>query len=411
MATPKRLTSRSRSISASTWNQYADAVTRFNSPENGTGPSPEYTENLAFAKTDGDFIPPHTVCRIVARYNLEEKDPSLVGYVVRELQTGTEVGGKPANYAITGSEGVDKESGSVYVSGMAIVKVTMEEAVSGEGILAGYDVNNPENQYEGQHDAAYYIAKDLTLSSASSVRIAPFGHFKITSFYIADDFEGAESLFLCVNMDRPSTTIRVVTTESIPAVSELEEEVDPTPEEPDSGDETMEPTGEVVMTCKDAKVFYSMEATTPTTDTQSVQKNDNWHAKVFNVSGTAIPAGVHTATYSREYNCFVVLVSAPSASVFPIEMTWDDPEAEGNSSGDGGLQGTFNSAASWTYSIKLFEGDGTYIEEDYDIVAPPNHYRRPTGQMTKATYGLATYDNTGALVVISCNETIISATC
>jgi hypothetical protein len=212
-------------------------------------------------------------------------------------------------------------------------------------------------------------------------------------------------------MDRPSTTIRVVTTDSIPAVSELEEEVDPTPEEPDSGDETMEPTGEVVMTCKDAKVFYSMVATTPTTDTQSVQKNDNWHAKVFNVSGTAIPAGVHTATYSREYNCFVVLVSAPSASVFPVEMVWDDPEGAGNSAGDGGLQGTFNSAASWTYSVKLFEGDGTYIEEDYDIVASPNHYRRPVGQMAKATYGLATYDNAGALVIISCNETIISATC
>lgn len=149
MATPKRLSSRSKALSIGTWNQYADAVTRLNSPNNGPNPQPEYRENLAFARAEGDFIPPYTVCRIVARYGLEEKDPALVGYVVQELQTATEVGGKPANYAISGSEGVDKDSGSVYVSGSAIIKVTMEEAVSGEGVLAGYDVNDPENQYEG----------------------------------------------------------------------------------------------------------------------------------------------------------------------------------------------------------------------------------------------------------------------
>lgn len=295
MATPKRLTSRSRSISASTWNQYADAVTRFNSPENGTGPSPEYTENLAFAKTDGDFIPPHTVCRIVARYNLEEKDPSLVGYVVRPLNTSEEVGGKPANYAITGSEGVDKDFGSAYVSGMAIVKVTMEEAVSGEGVLVGFDSNDPENQYEGQHDAAYYIADDATLSTKTGVRIAPFGHFKITSFYVADDFEGAESVFLCVNMDRPSTTIRVKTSSTIPAVEELTDGSDV-------------PTGEFTMSVDyDAEVFYSMVSTTPSNDYHSIEKSDNFSVKIFNPSDSVAGAGIHLATYSREYNRFLLV--------------------------------------------------------------------------------------------------------
>ena len=197
-------------------------------------------------------------------------------------------------------------------------------------------------------------------------------------------------------MDRPSTTIRVVTTDDIPAVEDV------------IGEGNVA-TGEVVMTSKDAKVFYSMESSSPTTHTQSVQKNDNWHAKVFNTSSTDIPAGVHTATYSREYNCFIV-IEASTSGVFPISMTWEDPEAEGNAEGDGGSQGTFNSPASWTYSITRFE-DTELLGEDVDIIAPPHHYRRPNGQMNKATYGLATFDSSGDLVVISCNETIISATC
>ncbi len=410
MGTPKRLSSASRAISVGTWNQYADAVSRFNSPSNGPASQPEYSENLVFAKTDGDFIPPHTVCRIVERYSLDTKDVTKVGYVVESVTgiNSTPVG-RHSNYAISGSEGVDVDSGSVYVSGMALIKVPKDDAVTGDNLL-GYDANDPENQYEGKGEAAYYVAPDASLFQYGDIRVAPVGHFRITSWYVADDFEDADYLYLCVNMDDSSTTVRVLTEADIDAVEELEEEVDPTPEEPDSGDETMEPTGEVVISSTEAAVFYYMEPTSPVNDKQSLQKSDNWKVKVYNLSEESVAAGVHTATYSKEYNCFVIIKPSPSSGVFPIAMTWEDPEAEGNEEGDGGLQGTFNSPASWTYSITKFE-DTVLLGEDVDIIAPPHHYRRPNGQMNKATYGLATYDSSGALVVISCNETIISATC
>ena len=78
----------------------------------------------------------------------------------------------------------------------------------------------------------------------------------------------------------------------------------------------------------------------------------------------------------------------------------------------GGSQGTASTPASWTYDVRLFEGDGTILFANMDIVADPSHYRRPNvGQMAVATYGQAAYNSDGDLLIVDCNETLIFTSC
>lgn len=336
MATPKRLTSRSRSLSASTWNQYADAVTRFNSPENGPAPQPEYTENLAFARTDGDFIPPFTVCRIVARYDLDDSNVTTIGYKVVKVDAQDENGvdiPRNSNYAISGGEGVDTDSGSVYVSGMAIVKVTKDQAVVGS-LLSGYDANTPENQYAGEAEASYYAVPDKTIFEDEDIVIGPVGHFRITSWYSAEGQEDAEYLYLCVNMDNHPTTVRVETTEVLSAVGEDE--------------------GDFTFSGGNAKVWYrGSEGDDYVSGSLKAKQEDSWDIRVFNITDSEITEGVYGATYSKEYNCIVVLAgSAAPEEAEKIYLTRNES----------------NIAAGQTVDCPVYEVevDGQYPEKQLD---------------------------------------------
>ncbi len=299
MATPKRLTSRSRSLSASTWNQYADAVTRFNSPENGSNPQPEYKENLAFAKTDGEFIPAFTPCRIVSRFNLEDSNVTTLGYKVVEVDAQDENGvdiPRNSSYAITGPEGVGTEEGSAYVSGMAIVKVTEDQAIVGS-LLSGYDGAAPENQYTGEAEASYYAVPDKTIFEDENIVIGPVGHFRITSWYFAEGQEDAEYLYLCVNMDSHPTTVRVETTETLSAVGDVD--------------------GLFSFDGGNAKVWYSKDGDDYDAGTLKAEQNNSWDMRVFNLTDSEVASGVYMATYSKEYNCFVVLVGGVGGTSAP----------------------------------------------------------------------------------------------
>lgn len=299
MATPKRLSSRSRSLSASTWNQYADAVTRFNSPENGPRDQPDYSANLSFAKTEGDFIPPFTPCRIVSRFSLEDKDVNKVGYQVVAVDAVDSNGDdipRNCNYAISGSQGVETDSGSVYVTGMAIVEVTKDQAVVGS-LLSGYDGNAPENQYTGEAEASYYAVPDKTIFADEDIVIGPVGHFRITSWYVADSQENADSVFLCVNMDNHPTTVRVETTETLSAVGDVD--------------------GLFSFDGGNAKVWYSKDGDDYDAGTLKAEQNSNWNMRVFNLTDSEVTSGVYMATYSKEYNCFVVLVGGAGGTSAP----------------------------------------------------------------------------------------------
>lgn len=411
---PKKIRAGQSTISARSWNSFVDMHSDFykNGVSLNEGSIDASSVIVPCLLKDGENdIAAHTVVKVLEPISYANFSETSQSYVVTPVNGVVET---PWRYGVTGANGVTSgRGGFVTVSGIALISVTRNQMVDGT-FLPEYSSGVPEDQYTGLWDSMFYVVPDQTISSNTNIVIAPTGHFKIMNSYDITKVKDThttdtDAILLAVDLDKRPSTVRVLTTASIAAPDELEEEVDPTPEEPDSGDETMEPTGESVISSVEAAVFYEMVATTVITDKKSIMKSDNWKIKVFNMTDASVDAGVHTATYSEEYNCFVILVGAASG-VFPIAMTWEDPDAAGNAEGDGGLQGTFNTPASWTYSITRFD-DTTILGEDVDIIAPPHHYRRPNGQMNKATYGLATYDSAGDLIVISCNETIIGATC
>jgi hypothetical protein len=163
--------------------------------------------------------------------------------------------------------------------------------------------------------------------------------------------------------------------------------------------------GTFTMTSIEGSVRYSKSnigmVSTPAeiTLTEPTVEAENYKVLVYNMSDRGRPPGSHSVEYSKVYGCYVF--GGGASSTFQIEMTKV-----------GGTQGTSTAPCSFTYDLKMWQGDGSILYAAKTVVGTPNHYRRPNvGQLEAATFGTATYNSAGDLVIIDCNETLIFSTC
>lgn len=88
----------------------------------------------------------------------------------------------------------------------------------------------------------------------------------------------------------------------------------------------------------------------------------------------------------------------------------------------GGSDGTFETHATWTYTVVLYTEEGTPTIQDYnpdgaaghDDVNPYSFHRRPdVGSLITATQGIARLDSNApdGFVLISCNEALNVEVC
>jgi hypothetical protein len=96
---------------------------------------------------------------------------------------------------------------------------------------------------------------------------------------------------------------------------------------------------------------------------------------------------------------FYALPNGGAGSVIPVKLVQV-----------GGAQGTATAAATWTYDVKDIQSDDT-LASGINPVSSPHQYKRPSvGQMIKATFGYAHYDDED-LVLGWINEVADQETC
>ena len=366
-----------KGISSSQWNGFVGMHKDYYNGVVGGQPSSPILENSVVAnavlREGSEPIDPYTPVKLIRTVSL--KDPSFNAPSF-EVVPVTEVVDQNLtnNYGFTLAEGITESSGGrVVISGVAFVQVEKS------------DVSKTDLTGDGKWDSSYYAVDDGSIFADKQL-IAPVGHFKILSWIDIDELnttfaEDTDKVVLMVNMLDLPTTVSVATTASCAGVVDE-----------GSGVFTAALTSAVVRYVHTNKLIGDPEEILIHNNT------DAYTISVLNVSAGSIPVGTHTVTYSKEYNSFIF---TGSVSTFHVELTKT-----------GGTQGTSTTPCSWTYTVKLWEGDGSIIKADADIVTLPNHYRRPNlGQLEAATFGTATYNSIGELVIIDCNETLIFSTC
>lgn len=378
---PKRLNKGAKEISAGGWNSLRDMYSDYyDSPRGGFKAGPSVLRGSTIVDVvlaDGaEKIAPYQPCRIVGGGKFLQEIGSTWITVEPVDRADTD---KHGNYGFSLAEGVTKQAGGrVVIAGLAVVTVTRAQArdnyVDGDGVFN-----------EGKYDSSYYIVPDGTLSSDSSKVIGPVGHFKLLSWYDTVELEKqhkllADDLLMVVDLAQRATNFQVKLDTAI------------------SG--TTEATEVITMSSGTALAYYGVSDSQAAEGEHELKVNEAvYEIEVYNTRLAQVSTGTHTATYSVEYNRFI-FVGGGSAT-FQVTMEQRD-----------GIQGTSTTPASWTYDIKIWEGDDSIIKADAGIVDAPNHYRRPNiGQLSKATFGTATYNSADELVIIDCNETLIITTC
>ena len=243
--------------------------------------------------------------------------------------------------------------------------------------------------------ALYYVVNDLTLMDEVYYQpMSPVGHFRFLGYIsdsnnelenlvITDWTGGKDTVFMAIDMSPASQTFLV----------DLGTLVIPPPTQESQQDSVQSEVGTVVM-----KHWYTDNNLAEFRITDDVDgAGDSVFVRVYNPTNR-VATGRVMVQFSEAYNRFVVV---QSQATFQVELEQV-----------GGTQGTSTEPASWTYNVTLWEGDGSIIKASASIDGAPNHYRRPNaGQLEPATFGTATYNSSGSLVIIDCNETLIFTTC
>lgn len=398
---PKRLSPGDNVLSAGTWN----------------GLVQDYEDRRRTTKVEGDPlnrpVPPVLRGSTIVLASLREGEESISGFTpVRiskinrgkdaayalpyyEVQAvdsvvGNGVAGyeRAYQYGFTMGEGVSKESGGrIVIAGTAIVAIPSDKFMK---YASGGFIDSPSG-------ALYYVVDDLTLMDEAYYQpMSPVGHFRFLG-YISDSNSELESLVISDWADNKSTVFMAV--DMSPASQTFVVDLGSLAIAPlatgSSKDEMQSDVGTVVMTHWSTS-DGDMESMWLTDDVDGA--GDSTFVRVFNPTNR-VATGRVTVQFSEAYNRFIVF--GGTEATFQIEMTQV-----------GGEQGTSSAPASWTYNVKEWEGDDSILKAGVDPVESPSHYRRPNaGQLSKATFGTATYNAAGELVIIDCNETLIFTTC
>lgn len=396
---PKRLKPGDNVLSAGTWN----------------GLVQDYTDRRRTTKVEGDPlnrpVPPVMRGSTIVLASLREGEESISAFTpVRiskinrgkdaayalpyyEVQAvdsvvGVDIQGyeRSYQYGFTMSEGVSKESGGrIVIAGTAIVAIPSAEFMK---YSTGGDIDAPSG-------SLYYVVNDLTLMDELYYQpMSPVGHFRflgcisdsndeLEGLVITDWTNGKDTVFMAIDMSPASQTFLVdLGTLVIPP---------PTPES--QQDSVQSEVGTVVM--KHWFTDNNFEEFRITDDVDG--GGDSVFVRVYNPA-SRVATGRVVVQFSEAYNRFIVV---QSQATFQVELEQV-----------GGTQGTSTEPASWTYNVKMWEGDGSIVKASASIDGAPNHYRRPNaGQLEPATFGTATYNSSGSLVIIDCNETLIFTTC
>jgi len=370
-----------RGISAGQWNGFLQMHRDYYNGGASNGPLPPILSQSVIAQAvlqeDMDAIGPYQPVRIVKTINFVNILDGPPSYVVEPVDA-TDENGDPTerhgNYGFTLGEGCTPDGGGrIVTSGIALVQLDAGDLY--------YDKTDAVKG--GDFDSSYYMVPDSTLSGDTEL-VVPAGHFKIISWYDSEDvkqFNADDKVYIAIDMEDSPDAFRVKTDDNIQGAG--------TPDD-STGVDCHSTTG---------YVYYNVSrSAAPEGDVELVREEDKYEITVYSVLGDTIPSGDHLVTYSKEYNRFVVLYTQSS---FQVELEQV-----------GGEQGTSEAPASWTYNVRMWGGDGSILKADAEIVEEPNHYVRPNaGQLKKATYGTATYNSDGDLVIIDCNETFIFTTC
>ena len=359
-----------RGISSNQWNGFLQMHKDIYAGNVGNSPLPPVLSKSIIADAvlaeDSEDIEPFAPCRIVKQVSLSNITSDTPTYVVEAVDTADTP--KHGNYAFSVNEGVREEKGGrIILSGLAIVALTYDDAV--------YNIDS--DIYE-RRENAYYIVNDKTLSQEAKP-IAPVGHFKIVSWYDPSKIDSSLStVYVAVDINQRPTSFLATVDATIAASTEA--------------------AGTTTMSSGAAYASYTLE-NDETAGTIGVEKDDSaYEITVYNPYGYPTSIGEQLISYSLQYNRFII---SKVSSIFHVVMTKV-----------GGDQGTATTPCSFTYDIKLWQGNGTILFAGMDIVASPSHYRRPNaGQLEAATFGIATYDSAGDLVMVDCNETLILSTC
>ncbi len=217
-----RLHSGDRKISSETWNGfvqlYEDSKNRTSiSADPLNRPIPPILNGssiaLAVLKKGQSRIggySPVRITKVKASKDLAFALPLYEVEAVDAVDANGDATERHGNYAFTMAEGITKDGGGrIIIAGLAIVAVTREEA---EGLTNLDDpYGNPFPAYEGNYDTAYYVVPDGTiLDDDSPIRLAPVGHFAVTSWYdpsaTVTGKKVSDSVFFVINLESRFTT-------------------------------------------------------------------------------------------------------------------------------------------------------------------------------------------------------------
>ena len=142
----------------------------------------------------------------------------------------------------------------------------------------------------------------------------------------------------------------------------------------------------------------------------NIEKKEHTHAKAEGSGALKSGFGgfariVYPPASSRSTGtqwCYVSIPDPPPA-LFPVTMKKT-----------GGDAGDHKTKCSFTYDVKLFpeESGASALETGLDPTKDPSKFQRPEiGKMKEATFGTATVDDNGKLVIVWCNEVMVAKAC
>ncbi len=274
-------------ISSSQWNGFLDMHRQWSVKKTNTLPTIYSNTTVASARLASQSVPnipaftPVVIDRVV---NLTDLNGSSPSYIVSEASPATDT--ITGNYGITLFGGVSYNGGQIAIAGVGVVRVPASQLLESRG-----GTEDPD----GGWDSAYYCVPDQSLKEDTTNVLGPVGHFRVLSWYQPNKVsEKLEEVFLAVDMSSNPTTIIVDLEDDIVNMDE------------DVGDENL-----LTMFGGAAYLFrgYPGDDYTFPNPSKDIIVSDGtdteYQVTIYNMSNQVVPKGRITATYSREYNCFI----------------------------------------------------------------------------------------------------------
>ena len=272
-------------ISSSQWNGFLDMHRQWSGTKAHTLPTIYSNTTVASARLSSSSVPnipaftPVVIERVV---NLTDLNGSSPSYIVSEASPATDT--ITGSYGITLFGGVSYNGGQIAIAGVGVVRVPIAQLLESRG---GSELP------DGGWDSAYYCIPDQTIKDDTTNVLGPVGHFRVISWFQPNKVsESLEDAYLAVDMNSSPTTIIVDLQDDIPASV-----VDGTDTElfTLSGVEGYVYRGYTGSDLANAEIEVKVSDGTDT----------DYAVNVYNATEEDVPQGRVTATYSKEYNCFL----------------------------------------------------------------------------------------------------------